>query len=679
MTFTDADIFSIQRALAAEVEVSAKPVVYTVKAVRRESSWLVLTLGRGSGYSASPPIDESLEGSQAWWPEPSRGNGEISIVQVEEDEVWLADQWGSAPAVGGKLMIYPPRFLDALREVWRDHSWTQRIKARLAECPAKSGAGGAATSIPSQFSWLRKGQQQAFRLLRDSVGFLWGPPGTGKTTTVGALVATYVTQNPHARVMIVSTTNSAVDQALESVDKSLENLGLSATDPKSVRARCKRIGQNFEVSRYAKRKHLLTQRNPAAVNALIENQKKRPLESDPAQLAQWRVVDEQLRQKLREYDLETLKSSSVTAMTATRAAFGLDMLRQIPVPDLLVMDEASQLSLAYALALMPLGKAVLFAGDPEQLSPIVRTDSYDAQRWLGESPFAWRSKLARDEATVFLDEQSRMAPKICAVVGAQFYNGNLKVCHRSIAQVGWAETRRKAQGSGSGFEIVPITMEGRWSGPWGGPVREESAERVVQLARDLLMRLEPEDIQIITPFRSQRKMIKQELKKAAARGVRVTTAHRAQGSERMAIIFDPVQGGEKFLEGANGRRLINVALSRAQGQVYLCISSGDMTNPTFAGLAKHGGYEAAEIKLPLMCELGGHPQFPQVLAGKTFGYLGSAVKFKAIAGTGDSVKVEHVRGRDLSGRFSLSGMRAKCCDRNKCPMHKGPNAPRCVA
>ena len=342
-------------------------------------------------------------------------------------------------------------------------------------------------------------------------------------------------------------------------------------------------------------------------------------------------------------------------MTITRAAFGIDLLKQLPAPDLLVMDEASQISLAYALALMPLGKAVMFAGDPEQLSPIVRTDTPEAQRWIGKSPFAWKHKLALPEATVFLDEQSRMASKICSVIGAEFYGGKLRVCQQAVANADWTQARRKAQGGSSGFEIVPIIMEGHWSQPWGGPVREESAEKIVQLVRDLLWRIEPDEIQVLTPFRAQRKMIKHHLKKAELHGVRVTTAHRAQGSERMAIIFDPVQGGGEFLGGANGRRLINVALSRAQGLVFLCLASGDIANPTLERLAKHAGYEAVGIKLPLMCELGSHPQFPQVLTGKTFGYLGAAVKFKAIAGTGDSVKVEYIRGRELSAPFQFVG------------------------
>jgi hypothetical protein len=47
--------------------------------------------------------------------------------------------------------------------------------------------------------------------------FLWGPPGTGKTTTVGAAVVRWMRQDK--RVLIVSTSNAAVDMAMRAVLK----------------------------------------------------------------------------------------------------------------------------------------------------------------------------------------------------------------------------------------------------------------------------------------------------------------------------------------------------------------------------------------------------------------------------------------------------------------------------
>lgn len=114
----------------------------------------------------------------------------------------------------------------------------------------------------------RKGGQivrQAFALPDREFGFLWGPPGAGKTYTVGAILASYLRQRPQARILLLSTTNWAVDIALLSVDRSLEEL--ERTDPAAheLRQRCKRIGTHFIAANYKGREHLL----PVVDNDLV--------------------------------------------------------------------------------------------------------------------------------------------------------------------------------------------------------------------------------------------------------------------------------------------------------------------------------------------------------------------------------------------------------------------------
>jgi DNA replication ATP-dependent helicase Dna2 len=679
MDLSQFDLSEIRQALATESAAATKPFSFKIKAARSEGGRLVLTVGRTENQAGAVIVDEALEGSQAWWPEPDKGGGEVFMVAAEEDELWLDNRWGSVPQAGGIVLFYPPRFLDSLQSMWNDTTWVGKVRTWLARCPVAMPAPMQEPTIPAAFSILRSAQRLAVKLQAEPVGYLWGPPGTGKTTTVGAKVACYLTQYPKARVMILATTNTAVDEALLSVDDSFKRLGHSDADAKSVRTRVRRIGHNLDIKRYATRQHLLPPKNPEAIKALIDHQRKRPNEgSDSAVVAQWRATDDSLRQRIREIDIEMLRSSQVAAMTCTRAAYGFDLLRQLPAFDLLVIDEASQVSLAYALALLPYGKNVLFVGDPEQLAPIAKSESVASQRWLAESPFSWRQKLAPDSATVFLDEQSRMAPAICSVVGDTFYDRKLRVCARAAADSAWLQSRRKIQASGTGFDIVPVTMAGRFSAAWGGPVREESAEQIVTLIRDLLRRVEPEEIQILTPFRAQRKMIRAKLKQAEIHGMRVTTVHRAQGSERMVVLFDPVEGDSGFFAGASGRRLINVALSRAQAQVYLFLSSRDLHNPVLDRIAHGAGYQVDALKLPLLCELANHPQFPRVLDGMVFGYRGAAVRITGPRGGGGSVNLAHVRGKAMSGRFNLSGMRTSCCDLNNCPLHNGAGAPRCV-
>ena len=60
---------------------------------------------------------------------------------------------------------------------------------------------------------LNGSQLEALKLCcSDSLAFVWGPPGTGKTTTLAHVVEELVSQG--LRVLVTSTTNAAVDQAL---------------------------------------------------------------------------------------------------------------------------------------------------------------------------------------------------------------------------------------------------------------------------------------------------------------------------------------------------------------------------------------------------------------------------------------------------------------------------------
>lgn len=76
-----------------------------------------------------------------------------------------------------------------------------------------------------------------------SVTYLWGPPGTGKTTTIAHLVAALI--NKGERILLLSHTNTAVDQALYAAvhqDKEKSRLGPLSSHPSVLRGEIVRIG-----------------------------------------------------------------------------------------------------------------------------------------------------------------------------------------------------------------------------------------------------------------------------------------------------------------------------------------------------------------------------------------------------------------------------------------------------
>jgi hypothetical protein len=124
-----------------------------------------------------------------------------------------------------------------------------------------------------------------------------------------------------------------------------------------------------------------------------------------------------------------------------------------------------------------------------------------------------------------------------------------------------------------------IRADGQWSGTYGGPIRRESAERVLDMVRQLTAAgLDSSSILVLVPFRAQRSLIRSLLRRAGLAPVRVSTVHRSAGSECHTVIFDPVAGTSPFLGRADGRRLLNVALSRAQARLVLLLSQRDRGN-----------------------------------------------------------------------------------------------------
>jgi superfamily I DNA and/or RNA helicase len=69
------------------------------------------------------------------------------------------------------------------------------------------------------------------------------------------------------------------------------------------------------------------------------------------------------------------------------------------------------------------------------------------------------------------------------------------------------------------------------------------------------------------------------LRRKGISAVKVSTVHRAQGSECHTVIFDSVLASTEFLNNDDkGPRLLNVALSRAQARLVIVASRGDLQN-----------------------------------------------------------------------------------------------------
>ena len=182
-----------------------------------------------------------------------------------------------------------------------------------------------------------------------------------------------------------------------------------------------------------------------------------------------------------------------------------------------------------------------------------------------------------------------MASDICKVVSNAFYDGKLKVASTCKSDGYWIKERKPSPvmnlGSKNAY-LVRTAFESKFSTRYVGHIRYETAELVTDLVRNLINAVGQSDILVLTPYRAQRTVLRTFLKNAGYRAVLVSTVHRAQGSERNTVIFDPVHASTSFLNNRDlGPRLMNVALSRAKARLFVIASRENLLNPVIRQIA----------------------------------------------------------------------------------------------
>jgi hypothetical protein len=187
-----------------------------------------------------------VEGASLLWQGASakdRGWGEIIEIRPDSGEFILCTEGGVPPETGQTAQVEPADFIAPLLAQWEDAPWREQIEAALVEREAlplrpASSAG---------FAWLRAGQREAFSLMAHRHAFIWGPPGTGKTVTAGALVAALLSANAGMRVLLVAATNHAVDHLMIATDRALAELGHRVDTTASLRQACRRLGRQADL------------------------------------------------------------------------------------------------------------------------------------------------------------------------------------------------------------------------------------------------------------------------------------------------------------------------------------------------------------------------------------------------------------------------------------------------
>ena len=257
--------------------------------------------------------------------------------------------------------------------------------------------------------------------------------------------------------------------------------------------------------------------------------------------------------------------------------------------DLVIIDEASQCSLATALPLAYRAKRLAVIGDPHQLTPVVtlsdahvrkiaaneRFDNDDlARRGIhhkeGSAYLAFEHAVASEpHQPMVLDEHYRCHPHIARWFNRVFYGGSLTVLTSvtrmpsNERRIGWIDVRGEVRRGGAGS--------------WTNIAEAEVAVR--QIAA--MVRHAGRSVGVVTPFSAQAALIQrlasrdEQLgeERLAAANFCCGTAHRFQGGERDTIVFSAVltpaipQRTAAWVE--REKNLINVAVSRAKQSLFV--------------------------------------------------------------------------------------------------------------
>lgn len=577
------NIYDIYEAVKDERDSSEKKIFFTVKSSGKIMDILKISLDLNVKNSGK--LDDDLEGCKVWWlnkeinGKQTKGVGEVLSIDIESEIINIRFFKGEKPIEGTKIIIYPKEYLEALEYLWMDSKFSR---------PALNSYYSSTTiyknklEIPKEFNWLRENQKKSYDLFSYNRGILWGPPGTGKTTTLGALISSYMVANPKNKILILSLTNLAVDQFLASVDKQLEKFEYGD----ELQKRCVRLGSNINSEYYKNKNYLVATKDNHILEELVLLESKKPDKKEAVAYSNWLKEYEELKKMMKTNIEEIVNKKALIALTTTRALFEFESLNNRKF-DLVVFDEASQINLPQAMMLSQLGKQVIYAGDQQQLNPICISKNLNTKKFMGISIFEHTNSLFKD-SQFFLNEQSRMNKDICNLVSKLFYDDKLIVSLKEQACLSWLKERELKRnflvGDSSVF-IEKITNNGTFSQKYRGFIRYESAEFIFELCKSLVKEHEQNEIVVLVPFKAQKNLILNFLRKEKLFNIKVKTVHKSQGSEYHTVIFDPVVGNEEFLKTKEAKNLINVALSRAKARLVMCFSEEDLKNETFNRIA----------------------------------------------------------------------------------------------
>lgn len=401
-----------------------------------------------------------------------------------------------------------------------------------------------------KFSWFNKDiatnleQKQAIENIVKGSSYpapyvIFGPPGTGKTSTIVETIAQIWTLKPHAKILITAPSNFACDEIALRLLKYIPAEDLYRLYSKSA-AQSKKINSELHVISNVSTKMMFTH---VDIRALMD----------------YRIVLTTLPSSGR-LNLKGMPKNHFSYIFLDECGSSTQAAALVPIAGLISFKKSP-------------GKGeptkVVIAGDPKQLGPVVMCN-FSSNAGLGVSLLdrlmsmdlykPSKNGKYNEKLITKLLQNFRSHPAILKVPNDLFYDGELqaKASNTNFA-LNWNLLPNKQ------FPIIFHGVNGASRKGEKSPslYNEEEIKHVFNYVKNILkngingQRIPHEEIGIVSPYRLQCKKISDKLMSANWKNIEIGSAEQFQGKEKKIIILSTVRSNTPHCGFLNNPKVSN--------------------------------------------------------------------------------------------------------------------------